>query len=161
MTPSATADATLGQGATSNGGVSTAKIVGIVLGVVVGLAALIGLAVFSWLRRKRLQDGSVDGSSYSRDSPRDPTRGGPLPSRQVSQMSSSGLLAKNPRIFTNGTLISANLKSPESNGSGHDRRSLGTDQRLNPLALYVHDESRLSSVSLQDNQDYSRQLRVS
>jgi hypothetical protein len=38
---------------------------------------------------------------------------------------------------------------------------LATDQRLNPYALYIHDESRLSNVSLQDNQDYSRQLRVS
>lgn len=45
--------------------------------------------------------------------------------------------------------------------NGFDRRSLATDQRLNPYALYIHDESRMSDVSLRDDTDYSRQLRVS
>ena len=52
-------------------------------------------------------------------------------------------------------------RSADTPSLGFDRRSMGTDQRLNPYALYIHDESRLSNVSLQDNQDYSRQLRVS
>jgi hypothetical protein len=45
--------------------------------------------------------------------------------------------------------------------SGSDRRSVGTDQRLNPYALYMSEQGRTSNVSLQDNHDYSRQLRVS
>jgi len=83
-----------------------------------------------------------------------------VPSRQVSQLSSSGLLGtKTPRINTSGVTLGTDPRSADTT-SGFDRRSVGTDQRLNPYALYIHDESRLSNVSLQDNQDYSRQLRV-
>jgi hypothetical protein len=85
-----------------------------------------------------------------------------LPSRQVSQMSSAGLLAngKAPRIQTTGFGASFNERSANTTSSAGDRRSVLTDQRLNPLALYLHDDSRSSNVSLQDNQDYSRVLRV-
>jgi hypothetical protein len=77
-------------------------------------------------------------------------------------MSSAGLLAgKGPRIQTTGYGISNSPRSAEiASGFPNDRRSLGTDQRLNPYALFAHDEARQSNVSLQDNQDYSRQLRV-
>ncbi len=84
-----------------------------------------------------------------------------VPSRQVSQLSSSNLLGnKTPRITTSGVTMGPDPRSAEPNSAGFDRRSVATDQRLNPYALYIHDESRLSNVSLQDNQDYSRQLRV-
>jgi hypothetical protein len=82
-------------------------------------------------------------------------------------MSSSGLLGKAPRILTagygpgNGNSNTSNPRSPDTlSSNGIDRRSLGTDQRLNPYAIYAHEEAHLSSVSLQDNQDYSRQLRI-
>jgi hypothetical protein len=77
-------------------------------------------------------------------------------------MSSAGLLAsKAPRIQTTGHGISNGPRSTEIiSGFPNDRRSLGTDQRLNPYALFAHDEARQSNISLQDNQDYSRQLRV-
>lgn len=61
----------------------------------------------------------------------------------------------------NGNSNGTNPRSPDTvSSNGMDRRSLGTDQRLNPYAIYAHEEARLSSVSLQDNQDYSRQLRI-
>lgn len=77
-------------------------------------------------------------------------------------MSSAGLLAgKGPRIQTTGHGMSNSPRSAEIiSGFPNDRRSLGTDQRLNPYALFAHDEARQSNISLQDNQDYSRQLRV-
>lgn len=73
-------------------------------------------------------------------------------------MSSAGLLAgKGPRIHG----MSNSPRSAEiASGFPNDRRSVGTDQRLNPYALFAHDEARQSNISLQDNQDYSRQLRV-
>jgi hypothetical protein len=78
-------------------------------------------------------------------------------------MSSAGLLAgKGPRIQTIGHGMSNGPRSAETiPGLSNDRRSVGTDQRLNPYALFAHEEARQSNISLQDNQDYSRQLRVS
>jgi hypothetical protein len=77
-------------------------------------------------------------------------------------MSSAGLLAgKAPRIQTAGYGIGSGPRNAETTPwFPNDRRSLGTDQRLNPYALFAHDEARQSDLSLQDNQDYSRQLRV-
>ncbi|OAP56907.1 hypothetical protein AYL99_09019 [Fonsecaea erecta] len=164
VTPSAaaTSDATLGQSSTAGGGVSTGKVVGIVLGVALGIGGLIGTAVYLWFRQrhKKLQQENGPETAYL---PRtgDSSPSNNVPSRQVSQLSSSGLLGtKTPRINTSGVTLSNDLRSADTGSTAFDRRSLGTDQRLNPYALYIHDESRLSNVSLQDNQDYSRQLRV-
>ncbi|OQV03940.1 WSC domain-containing protein isoform 3 [Cladophialophora immunda] len=164
VTPSsaATSDATLGQSSTGGGGVSTGKVVGIVLGVALGIGGVIGTAVYLWFRRrhKKLQQEHGSETAYL---PRtgDSSPSNNVPSRQVSQLSSSGLLgSKIPRINTSGVTLGNDLRSADTSSTGFDRRSLGTDQRLNPYALYIHDESRLSNVSLQDNQDYSRQLRV-
>ena len=164
VTPTSTPESSpLGQASTGGGGVSTGKVVGIVLGVALGLGILIGLAVWFWLRRKHQNQSrasSQNGTYAAEDG--DPNR--TAPSRQVSQMSSSGLLGKAPRILTAGygpSSSSNNPRSPDTvSSNGIDRRSLGTDQRLNPYAIYTHEEARLSSVSLQDNQDYSRQLRI-
>jgi hypothetical protein len=167
VTPTAASDpSSLGQGATSSGGVSTGKVVGIVLGVALGLGLVIGLAVWYWLRRKHREQSrasSQNGAYGTEDGDVSRT----TPSRQVSQMSSSGLLGKAPRILTagygpgNGNSNTSNPRSPDTlSSNGIDRRSLGTDQRLNPYAIYAHEEAHLSSVSLQDNQDYSRQLRI-
>ncbi|OAL24312.1 hypothetical protein AYO22_05688 [Fonsecaea multimorphosa] len=160
---SATSDATLGQSSTAGGsGVSTGKVVGIVLGVALGIGGLIGTAVYFWFRRrhrKLQQEGGPETAYVPRTGDTSPSNN--VPSRQVSQLSSSGLLGtKIPRINTSGVTLGNDLRSADTGSTGFDRRSLGTDQRLNPYALYIHDESRLSNVSLQDNQDYSRQLRV-
>lgn len=165
VTPTSSADpSSLGQGATSSGGVSTGKVVGIVLGVALGLGLVIGLAVWFWLRRKH-QNQSRASSQHGGFAVDDGDTSRTTPSRQMSQMSSSGLLGKGPRIVTAGygpsNINATNPRSPDTTSSnGIDRRSLGTDQRLNPYALFAHEEARLSSVSLQDNQDYSRQLRI-
>ena len=164
VTPTSTAQVSpLGQGSVSGGGVSTGKVVGIVLGVALGLGILIGLGVWFWFRRRhenQSRASSQNGGYVAEDG----NGSRSTPSRQVSQMSSSGLLGKGPRIMTNGhgpSNPNNNPRSPDTvSSNGVDRRSLGTDQRLNPYAIYAHEESRMSSVSLQDNQDYSRQLRI-
>ncbi|KAL2426573.1 hypothetical protein ABEF95_009930 [Exophiala dermatitidis] len=163
ITPPSSTDATLGQSSTGGGGVSTGKVVGIVLGVALGIGALIGIGVWLWFRRRhqRMQmQAGPDATFIPRTGETSPSNN--IPSRQVSQLSSSGLLGnKTPRINTSGMPPGNDLRSADTTVSApFDRRSLATDQRLNPYALYIHDESRLSNVSLQDNQDYSRQLRV-
>jgi hypothetical protein len=160
--PSATADPTLGQGSVNSNGISKGTVVGIVLGVALGIGLLIGLIVWFCVKRRHANSavgstppfGTTLGSS-------NPSHSG-IPSRQVSQMSSAGLLAgKGPRIQTIGNGMSNSPRSAEiASGFPNDRRSVGTDQRLNPYALFAHDEARQSNISLQDNQDYSRQLRV-
>jgi hypothetical protein len=170
VTPTSSADpSSLGQGFKRSGGLSTGQFVGIVIGVALGLGLLIGLAVWFSLRRKHQNQNrtsSHHGGYAAEESDISHTK----PSRQVSQMSSSGLLGKAPRIITSGYVpgngdnngISTNPRSPESLlSNGVDRRSLGTDQRLNPYAIFAHEEAQMSGISLQDNQDYSRQLRIS
>ncbi|KAK5276338.1 Cell wall integrity and stress response component 4, partial [Exophiala xenobiotica] len=163
-TPTASSDATLGQSATGGGsGVSAGKVVGIVLGSAVGVGALIGAAVYVWFRRRQRRRQGTDGRPETSFIPRtgDTSPSNNIPSRQVSQLSSSGLLGnKVPRINTANMTNGSDPRSAEPGSAGFDRRSLATDQRLNPYALYIHDEGHVSNVSLQDNQDYSRQLRV-
>ena len=163
-TPTATAEGTLGQSATGDGGggVNTGKVVGIVLGVVFGICALIGIAAWIWFRRRRQsreQASGTESTFTNNNGEKSPSTN--IPSRQVSQLSSSGLLGnKAPRLNISGIPPGSDPRSADPSSSTFDRRSLGTDQRLNPYALYIHDEARHSDVSLQDNQDYSRQLRV-
>ena len=165
ITPSAAADPTLGQGAMSSSGIRKATVVGIVVGVALGIGLLIGLIVWFCLKRKHAQSSIVStspfGAAYGSNGTSNPSHSG-IPSRQVSQMSSAGLLAgKSPRIQTTGHGMGNGPRSTETtSGFASDRRSVGTDQRLNPYALFAHDEARQSNISLQDNQDYSRQLRV-
>lgn len=165
ITPSTTADPTLGQSSVSSGGISKGTVAGVVVGVAIGCALIIGLIVWFFLKRKHANAtrGSAPpyGPTFDRDQTLDPSR--QIPSRQVSQMSSAGLIAgKAPRIQTHGFVASNGPRSPETPSAfSPDRRSVGTDQRLNPYALFAHEEARQSNISLQDNQDYSRQLRVS
>ena len=164
VTPTASADATLGQASTAGGhGVSTGEVVGIVVGVALGLGLLIGGLVWFWLRRKHrrnLNHMSPEGSFVAERAGGSSSGNNSTPSRQVSQLSSAGLLGKPPRIQTDFLGGGNDPRSAGTVGSNGDRRSVATDQRLNPWALYSQDD-RMSSVSLQDNQDYSRQLRVS
>lgn len=158
-----TADATLGQSSTrGSSGVSAGKVAGIVVGVVLGLALLVGAAIWLWLRRRRDNNSnhSPEGSFTAERLGGSSNTSNGIPSRQVSQLSSAELLGKAPRIQTNFFPSDNDPRSAGTTSSNNvDRRSLTTDQRLNPWALYSQDD-RMSSVSLQDNQDYSRQLRV-
>lgn len=163
VTPTTASDSPQNQQTTaSNHGLGTGTVVGIVLGVAVGLGLIVGLGVWIWLRRRHrntMNSMTPDGSF----SP--PTAGSSsnntIPSRQVSQLSSAGLLGKNPRILTTNLPSGNDLRSADTMSSAYDRRSMGTDQRLNPHAIWLNDDGRASNVSLQDNHDYSRQLRVS
>lgn len=166
QTPVPSEDA-LGQSATagSKDGVSGGAIAGIVIGVVGGLAAIIGAAIWFFCRRRRNQERSRNNSFTAEriggGSSTGPTSNS-VPSRQVSQMSQAGLLGpKAPRINTAGLAggLGYDPRSADPTSSV-DRRSLGTDQRLNPWAIYKADD-QASSVSLHDERDYSRQLRVS
>ena len=76
-------------------------------------------------------------------------------------MSQAGLIDRNPRIITTGLPGGSSNNSAGTSLSQSNRYSLPTDMRLNPNAIYTHEEAQHSSVSLQDNRDYSRQLHVS
>jgi cell wall integrity and stress response component len=161
-------DGTLGQSSTEGGGsrgLGGGAIAGIVVGVVGGLALIIGVIVFLFCRKRRLGQGLSRGSSFTADRVGGSSSGAQsnaIPSRQVSQMSQAGLLGgKVPRLQTNGLGggLGFDTRSAEPMSANMDRRSLGTDQRLNPYAIYKQDD-QASSVSLHDDRDYSRQLRV-
>jgi cell wall integrity and stress response component len=156
----------LGQSSDSDGsGVSGGTIAGIVVGVVGGVAILVGALVWFFCRRRRQTDQQSRTSSFIAERIGGSSSGNQsnsVPSRQVSQMSQAGLLgSKAPRIQTNGLGggLGFDTRSPDTS-SNVDRRSVGTDQRLNPWAIYKQDD-QASSVSLHDDRDYSRQLRVS
>lgn len=162
--PSPTSDSALGQAHASGGGggLKAGQVAGIVVGVALGLGLLIGLAVFFWLRRRHRKnlDAISEGGSYT--SPSGGSKNGGVPSRQVSQLSSAGLLGKLPRMPTGGLAFGDEIRSAGQSTTNTDRNSthMTVDQRLNPWAIYSNEDSRASNVSLQDNQDYSRQLRV-
>lgn len=144
-----------------SGGISGGTVAGIVIGVAIIIGLIIGGAVFFWLRRRHRKnlDAISEGGSYGSPSHASKSNGG-IPSRQVSQMSSAGLLNKPARMNTTGH--SSGGDDSRNAGLNSDRGSthMTVDQRLNPWAIYSNEVSRASNVSLQDNQDYSRQLRV-
>lgn len=164
-TPAQTSDSALGTSANSSGGgLSGGKVAGIVVGVAIVIGLLIGLIVFFWLRkrhRKNLEAMSESGS-YKASSHASKNGNGGIPSRQVSQMSSAGLITKPTRTNTGGLSPGDDSRSAGAGTFNSDRTStnMTVDQRLNPWAIYSNEASRASNVSLQDNQDYSRQLRV-
>lgn len=128
----------------------------IAIGAAVGLAAILGLVFWLYLRRRR-QNLSPPRTPESDQV--DGVKG--LPTRHASQMSQAGLIDKNPRIVTTGLPMGSNANSAGTSLSPSHRYSAGTDLRLNPNAIYTCEQSQHSSVSLQDNRDYSRQLQVS
>ena len=166
QTPKPTEDS-LGQSATAgdSGKIGGGAIAGIVIGVVGGLAAVVGaVAWFFCLRRRdrhRSRNSSFTAERIGGASSNPPTSNS-IPSRQVSQMSQAGLLgSKAPRLNTSGLGggLGYDPRSPDPASSTFDRRSVGTDQRLNPWAIYK-EEDQASGVSLHDEKDYSRPLRV-
>ena len=164
QTDSALGGETQQEASVGGGGLSGGTVAGIVVGVAVVIGAIIGGIVFLWLRRRHQKnlDAISEGGSHTEVQHSTKNAGGGIPSRQVSQMSSAGLLTKPTRTNTGRF---SNTDDQRSNGNGtvaSDRTStqVTVDQRLNPWAIYSNEESRVSNVSLQDNQDYSRQLRV-
>lgn len=131
-----------------------------------GLAVIVGALLWFFCRRRRLAQDRSRTSSFIAERAGGSSSGNQsnsIPSRQVSQMSQAGLLgSKAPRIQTTGLGggLGFDPRSPDPASSAVDRRSVGTDQRLNPWAIYSPDD-HADSVSLQDDRDYSRQLRVS
>ena len=165
--PAQSSDSALGAGSQASrhdkSSLSGGAVAGIVVGVAIVIGLIIGAAVFFWLRgrhRRNLEAVSEGGSFSSSSRPAKATGG--IPSRQVSQMSSAGLLNRPVRSNTGGM---SSTMGGSNNGNGtlnSDRNSthMTVDQRLNPWAIYSNEDSRASNVSLQDNHDYSRQLRV-
>ena len=135
------------------------------VGVIGGIAIIAGALVWLFCRRRRQSDEQSRASSFTAERIGGSSSGNQsnsVPSRQVSQMSQAGLLgSKAPRLQTSGMGggLGFDPRSPDAS-SNADRRSVGTDQRLNPWAIYKA-EDQASSVSLHDDRDYSRQLRVS
>ncbi|KAK5077230.1 Cell wall integrity and stress response component 4 [Lithohypha guttulata] len=164
-TPAQTTDSAIGAsgqqaGTTRSSGLSGGAVAGIVVGVAIIIGLAIGAIVFFILRRRHRKDLDAisEGASVTSPSHASKSNGG-IPSRQISQMSSAGLLTRTARPDTGG------FSQPETsahNLTTSDRASthMTVDQRLNPWAIYSNEPSRVSNVSLQDNQDYSRQLRV-
>lgn len=154
VTPSQ--DPVLGQSASPADEANSGKMAGIAVGAAVGLAGILGLAFWFYLRKRRRSPSPLGTTDSDHG---DATNG--LPRRHASQMSQAGLIDKNPRIITTGLPAGSGSNSAGTSLSQNNRYSAGTDIRLNPNAIYTHEESQHSNVSLQDNRDYSRQLHVS
>lgn len=167
---------------------SIGAIAGIVVGTLVGLAALLVAAFLLW-RRKKHQDAEAGSSTFT---------GGAAatkrPRRNTSVLSKTGLLSRNRQSMSENT-YDDNLYGPGGGGnsvrhsmlfgagaaaegvdpvsplgSSADNVSAGTgrrhskplvyDQRLNPSALFANADANGSRVSIQDQNDYSRPLGV-
>lgn len=168
-TPAQTTDSALGASSQQpstghSSGLSGGAVAGIVIGVAIIIGLIIGGIVFFILRKRHRRDLDAMSEGASHTSPaRNGRNTGGIPSRQVSQMSSAGLLTRPTRMNTTGGLSSQGEDHRSTNNTlNSDRASthMTVDQRLNPWAIYSNEDSRASNVSLQDNQDYSRQLRV-
>ncbi|KAI5362490.1 Putative carbohydrate-binding WSC [Septoria linicola] len=165
-----------------NDDLSGGAIAGIVIGVLVGIAAIVAALFFLWRRRKQ---------SQAADNGVPPSAGGKRLGRNVSVLSKAGLLNRtqpgmgerehdDPYYVTPATGQNSvrhsmlfgpmggeavNPASPlgSSHGSDQSRRAskpMVYDQRLNPSALFANAEANGSRISMQDQQDYSRPLGV-
>lgn len=123
-----------------DGGLGSGAIAGIVVGVIGGLAVLIGVIVWMWcVKRKRRNEEAGLGS---------PIRGG---------SGSPGTMAT-----PNSGEISENRFAGGADAQKRRSHLMPIDPRLDPFAkgIYAGDQnrSRESFDSLQDNQDYSRRV---
>ena len=158
-------------------GLSTGAVAGIVVGALLGFAALV-LAAFLLWRRKKNSD-SEQGTETAQ--PRKPRR-------NTSVLSRTGLLARarpqsmsennyddnmygtggnsvrHSMMFGPGVTVEpvSPLGSSQDNVSSSRRHSkpMVYDQRLNPSALFANADANGSRVSIQDQHDYSRPLGV-
>ncbi len=157
-------------------GLSSGVVAGIVIGSLLGLAALLLAAFLLYRRRKRSDAEAAAGSTR--------------PKRTTSVLSRTGLLSRgrpqsmaenpfdNPDPYAAGAasvrhsvLFGAGATIEPSSPLGGSQDNLGAgsrrpskplvyDQRLNPSALFANAEANGSRVSMQDQQDYSRPLGV-
>lgn len=161
---------------------SGGAVAGVVIGTLLGVAAL-AIAAFLLYRRRR-QNGDAEGASPGgrvRSSPR----------RNTSVLSKTGLLSRarpvsmaerelydepygntgmssvrHSALFGGSTLadgvspVSPLGNSQDNVSSRRHSKPMVYDQRLNPSALFAHQDANGSRVSMQDQQDYSRPLGV-
>ncbi|GAB1316606.1 Cell wall integrity and stress response component 4 [Madurella fahalii] len=130
-----------------NPGLQTGAIVGIVIGVIGGVAVL---AAFIWFfLMKRRKQSTEEGTGYV-----SPTRGG----------SSPGMMATptTGEISGGGIVGAADPQPPQAWDSRRRSHLMPVDPRLDPFATGIYaggpNKSRESFNSLQDNQDYSRRV---
>lgn len=148
-----------------NSSPNTGAIIGGAVGGVVGILAVVGGILFLlWRRRKQQRLEQEDGGGGSASGI----------SRNVSTMSKAGLLGssreKNSQypspIATNfGSQRSRYDGEPGSPMTGSERRysqPITVDSRLNPRAVLAFhgNDSRESIGTIDDSQDYGRQLNV-
>lgn len=157
-------------------------IAGVVIGTLLGVAAVAVAALL--LYRRRRQNGDAEGASPG-------GRGRPSPRRNTSVLSKTGLLSRgrpmsmaekelydepygnggissvrHSALFGGSTLaegvspVSPLGSSQENVSSRRHSKPMVHDQRLNPSALFAHQDANGSRVSMQDQQDYSRPLGV-
>jgi len=161
---------------------SGGAIAGVVIGTLLGVAAVAVAALL--LYRRRRQNGDAEGASPG-------GRGRPSPRRNTSVLSKTGLLSRgrpmsmaekelydepygnggissvrHSALFGGSTLaegvspVSPLGSSQENVSSRRHSKPMVHDQRLNPSALFAHQDANGSRVSMQDQQDYSRPLGV-
>ncbi|KAL2357822.1 Wsc4-like protein [Cryomyces antarcticus] len=139
-------------------GLSGGAIAGVVMGTLVGLAALAAAMLFFLLRRR----GNNAGGDAESSKPSGPQR-------NTSVLSRTGLLSQDkldPLVIP-ATWRHSNTTNLDSDGvSPMDEKRISKplvyDQRLNPSALLQHDNgSRASVGTMQDHRDYARPLKVS
>ncbi|KAJ5609324.1 Carbohydrate-binding WSC subgroup [Penicillium herquei] len=107
-------------------GLSGGSIAGIVVGVIGGLALIAALVFLIFFYRKRARSAS------------------PVPSQDMADRTSQGS-SWSRGVFPGG-----------SGGSSLGRKATFTDNRMKTDTVLYHNGRRDSSVSLQDNEDYSR-----
>lgn len=158
------AEANLTEGR-KGGSNNTGAIVGGVVGGLALLAIIVGAVLFFlWKRRRQQrQDQDPDEPSGVQRNTSTMSRSGLLGGRSEKQPGSNPQYP--PAIAPINTRQSRNLDSESiSPISASDRRSSRPyifDQRLNPNAIMVLDNtSRGSIASMDDSQDYGRQLKI-
>ncbi|KAF1961624.1 hypothetical protein CC80DRAFT_195148 [Byssothecium circinans] len=140
-------------------GVNKGAIIGGAVGGFLGLAVVAGVTVFLLFHRRRQQSQSDEHDDQNGVH------------RNVSTLSKSGLLRTEkssypPPLNTNvsNSRQSRNLDQDSiSPISGSDRRNSRpmTDQRLNPNALFVFDNTSTGSLgTIDDSRDYNRTLNI-
>ena len=165
-------------------GLSGGAIAGAVIGVLLGIAAILFGAFLLWRRRKQTGDPEGSGAGSGAGTGRGPSSAF---RRKASLMSKTGLLnekeAEEPlyvNIHTGSNSVRQSMMlvpgagvgdgvspvSPlgrydvEYDGARRHSRPLVYDQRLNPSVLFANAENNGSRVSMMDQQDYSRPLGI-